>query len=193
MYNSVLFEWDSEKNRLNQKKHAGIDFETASRIFADPNLMLRKDRVIDGEQRWHAIGRVRKAVLLVVYRCGRMCIWRRRQMAKNLSASSRRGKQIHAKPIRQTAESIWNKPLTERQKAALEGVARRQKRGDVSKIDYSDIPPLTEKQLAQFRRPPKKLVAVRLDADVFEWLRRYGAGYSTRINHVLRLVMSQDR
>jgi len=41
--------------------------------------------------------------------------------------------------------------------------------------------------------PPKKLVAVRLDADVFEWLRQYGAGYSTRINHVLRLVMTQGR
>jgi uncharacterized protein (DUF4415 family) len=96
-----------------------------------------------------------------------------------------------------SAESIWNKPLTERQKAALEGVARRQKRGDVSQIDYSDIPVLTDKQLTQFRRPPKKLVAVRLDADVFEWLQQYGAGYSTRINyilrHVLRVVMSQGR
>jgi uncharacterized DUF497 family protein len=67
MYNSVRFEWDAEKNRSNQKKHAGIDFETASRVFADPRLMLRKDRVIDGEQRWHGIGAVRKAVLLVVH------------------------------------------------------------------------------------------------------------------------------
>jgi len=109
-------------------------------------------------------------------------------MAKKLSASSRPGKQIHA-----SAESIWSKPLTERQKAALDGVAMRQKRGDVTRIDYSDIPALTEKQLTQLRRPPKKLVAVRLDADVFEWLQRYGAGYSTRINNVLRAVMSQAR
>lgn len=29
--------------------------------------MLRKDRVIDGEQRWHGIGAVRGAVLLVVH------------------------------------------------------------------------------------------------------------------------------
>jgi hypothetical protein len=35
--------------------------------FADPGLMLRKDRVIGGEQRWHGIGAVRKAVLLVVH------------------------------------------------------------------------------------------------------------------------------
>jgi len=46
---------------------------------------------------------------------------------------------------------------------------------------------------SEFRRPPKKLVAVRLDADVFERLQQYGAGYSTRINNVLRVVMSQRR
>jgi uncharacterized protein (DUF4415 family) len=109
-------------------------------------------------------------------------------MAKKLSASSRPGKQIRVR-----AESIWNRPLTERQKAALEGVRGRQKRADVAQIDYSDIPALTDKQLSQFRRPPKKLVAVRLDADVFEWLQQYGAGYSTRINHVLRVVMSKRR
>lgn len=67
MYNMVRFEWEAEKNRSNQKKHAGIDFATASRVFADPNLMLRKDRVVDGEQRWHGIGAVRKAVLLVAH------------------------------------------------------------------------------------------------------------------------------
>ena len=67
MYNSMRFEWDAGKNRSNQKRHAEIDFETASRVFADPSLLLRKDRVIDGEQRWHGIGAVRKAVLLVVH------------------------------------------------------------------------------------------------------------------------------
>jgi hypothetical protein len=67
MYNSVRFEWDAGKNRSNQEKHAGIDFETASRIFADPNLVLRKDRLVEGELRWHGIGSVRRAVLLVVH------------------------------------------------------------------------------------------------------------------------------
>ena len=109
-------------------------------------------------------------------------------MAKKLSASSQPGKQI-----RVSAESIWSKPPTKRQRAALDSVAIRQKRADASQIDYSDVPALTDKQLAEFKRPPKKLVAVRLDADVFEWLQQYGAGYSTRINHVLRLVMTQGR
>ncbi len=67
MYNGVRFERDAEKNLANQRKHAGIDFETAARVFADPGLMLRKDRVVDGEQRWHGIGAVRRAVLLVVH------------------------------------------------------------------------------------------------------------------------------
>ena len=92
-----------------------------------------------------------------------------------------------------SAESILSKPITKRQKATVDGIASRQDTGDAAKIDYSDIPALTEKQLAQFKRAPKKLVAVRLDADVFAWIRKFGAGYSTRINSVLRVVMTQQR
>jgi uncharacterized DUF497 family protein len=43
MYNDMRFEWDAAKNRSNQKKHRGLDFEIASRIFADPNPVLRKE------------------------------------------------------------------------------------------------------------------------------------------------------
>ena len=67
VYNRMHFEWDAAKNRSNQRKHAGIDFETVARVFADPNLLLRKDRAIGGEQRWHGIGAVGRAVLLVVH------------------------------------------------------------------------------------------------------------------------------
>src|SRR5271154_5066884 len=65
MYNSLRFEWDADKNGSNQKNHAGIDFETAARVFADPSLMLREDRGVDGEQRWHRIGAGGRAVLVV--------------------------------------------------------------------------------------------------------------------------------
>ncbi len=109
-------------------------------------------------------------------------------MAKKQSGSSQ-----HEQPIRKSAESIWSKPLTKRQKTVLDNVAKRQARGDDTQIDYSDIPALSDKQLAQFKRAPKKLVAVRLDADVFDWIRKFGTGYSTRINSVLRVVMSQQR
>ena len=72
-------------------------------------------------------------------------------------------------------------------------IAKRQVARDDSRLDYSDIPPLTDEQLAQFRLTPKVLVAARLDRDVYDWLREYGEGYSTRINHILRAVMSRVR
>ena len=75
-------------------------------------------------------------------------------MEKKLSVSSRLVKQT-----RVSAESILIKPLTKRQKAVLESAAERQERGDTLQIDFSDIPTLTEKQLAQFQRPRKRLVA----------------------------------
>lgn len=109
-------------------------------------------------------------------------------MERKLSASSRRGKRISV-----SAESIFSKPLTRRQRTLLARIAKRQAAGGDSGINYSDIPPLTDEQLAQFRPTPKVLVAARLDRDVYDWLRKYGEGYSTRINHILRAVMSRAR
>lgn len=63
----MRFEWDSRKNRINQTKHAGLDFKTAARVFDDPNVVLMRDRIIEREQRWHAIGAVSTALLLVVH------------------------------------------------------------------------------------------------------------------------------
>ena len=63
----MRFEWDPGKSRINQTKHNGLDFETAARVFDDPNVVLLHDRTLDGEQRWHAIGAVSAALLLVVH------------------------------------------------------------------------------------------------------------------------------
>jgi uncharacterized protein (DUF4415 family) len=107
-------------------------------------------------------------------------------MAKKSSASSR-----PAKLISVSAESIFNKPVSKRQKAVLARIAERQAAKNDSGIDYSDIPALTHAQLTEFRRTPKVLVATRLDRDVYDWLQQFGKGYSTRINSILRAVMSQ--
>ncbi len=64
---AMRFEWDSEKNRINQQKHDGIAFESAALVFDDPHVIFRKDRIVTGERRWHAIGGVEGAVLLVVH------------------------------------------------------------------------------------------------------------------------------
>jgi hypothetical protein len=63
----MRFEWHGEKNRINQRKHGGIAFESAALVFDDPLALFRKDRIVAGEQRWHAIGSVEQTVLLVVH------------------------------------------------------------------------------------------------------------------------------
>lgn len=90
-----------------------------------------------------------------------------------------------------SAESIFSKRLSKGQQTALTRIAERQAAGDDSAIDYSDIPALSDQQLAEFRRAPKVLVAARLDRDIYDWLRQYGEGYSTRINGILRTVMER--
>jgi len=92
-----------------------------------------------------------------------------------------------------SAESIFSKPPSRTQKAVLARVAKGQAAGADADIDYSDIPALTNEQLAGFRRAPKVLVAARLDRDVVDWLKRYGEGYSTRINFILREAMAKAR
>ena len=66
-------------------------------------------------------------------------------------------------------------------------------------IDFSDMPVLTQEQLARFvpakllnrslYRPVKIPVKINYDADVLEWFRSFGKGYQTRINTVLREYM----
>jgi uncharacterized protein (DUF4415 family) len=92
-----------------------------------------------------------------------------------------------------SAESIFNKPMNKSQKSVLSRIAKRQAAEDDSGIDYSEIPALTHEQLAQFKRAPKVLVAARIDKDVYDWLLKYGKGYSTRINGILRAVMKGTR
>lgn len=62
------------------------------------------------------------------------------------------------------------------------------------KIDFSDIPELTEDHFqrasrGRFYRPIKRPVTIRLDSDVIEWLKLEGPGYQTKANRLLRLEM----
>jgi uncharacterized DUF497 family protein len=59
------FEWDPRKAASNWRKH-GVSFETATRVFWDPNALFEQDRIKDNEIRWQAIGIVDGAVLLMV-------------------------------------------------------------------------------------------------------------------------------
>jgi len=61
----IRFEWDDEKNEINQKKH-GIDFETATLVFDDPFCVTFIERESCGEERWHAIGSIENIIVIVV-------------------------------------------------------------------------------------------------------------------------------
>ena len=60
------FAWDEDKNLSNQRKHDGIGFELAVRVFLDPLRLTRRDRIEDHEERWQTIGIVHGITLLIV-------------------------------------------------------------------------------------------------------------------------------
>ena len=60
------FVWDSEKAKINKKKH-GISFETAVNVFLDDNAIDEFDELhSDFEDRIKIIGKV-KEILTVIY------------------------------------------------------------------------------------------------------------------------------
>ena len=93
------------------------------------------------------------------------------------------------KGVKRTTSS----PLTAKQRREVAALASMPD----DKIDYSDIPPLTDRFWKHavrnpFYRPVKLQLTVRLDADVVAWLRDQGKGYQTRINALLRAAMVDD-
>lgn len=64
----MLFEWDDNKDKINQNKH-GVSFDVASTVFSDPLHLIIPNDVVDYEERWSAIGRVKNGnyILLVVH------------------------------------------------------------------------------------------------------------------------------
>lgn len=61
----MVFEWDAKKAASNYRKHLVL-FETAALVFDDPDFVMFPDRDVDGEMRWHTIGRVEGILLLMV-------------------------------------------------------------------------------------------------------------------------------
>ncbi len=57
--------WDENKNILNKIKH-DISFELAQLVFNDPLHFSHRDRIVDGEERWQAIGLIGGTTLLLV-------------------------------------------------------------------------------------------------------------------------------
>jgi len=81
------FEWDSDKDKLNQKKH-GVSFALAQLAFLDHNRVILEDLEHSGEEkRYYCIGNVAGGILTVrfTYRKSRIRIigagyWRKGKM-----------------------------------------------------------------------------------------------------------------
>ena len=87
-------------------------------------------------------------------------------------------------------KALTDHNFTSRKKRELAKLARLPD----SEIDYSDIPPLSERFWQNavrnpFYRPVKQQVTLRIDADILAWLRQHGKGYQSRLNSLLRAAM----
>jgi len=60
------FEYDIQKSESNKVKH-GIDFDEASRIWEDENMVVLKSKQILEESRLLAVGRISNKMWTVVY------------------------------------------------------------------------------------------------------------------------------
>lgn len=68
---TILFEWDENKNSINKKKHS-VSFEEAKTVFYDDNaLMIDDPEHSEQEERFIILGTSHKANLLVVCHCYR--------------------------------------------------------------------------------------------------------------------------
>ena len=62
----MQFEWDDNKNIINQEKH-GVSFEEAKEVFDDALQISRLDKRFNYfEERWITIGSTKKEKILVV-------------------------------------------------------------------------------------------------------------------------------
>jgi uncharacterized protein (DUF4415 family) len=97
------------------------------------------------------------------------------------------------KTVKYTLDSANPLPLTKKQKAEIKALSEMPD----SKIDYSDIPALSDESwknavASPFHKPTKTSTTVRVDSDVLAWLKSQGKGYQTRINAILRAAMLHE-
>jgi uncharacterized DUF497 family protein len=58
------FEWNAAKARANWLKH-GVTFEAATSVWDDPAIRFVLDAVVDGEERWWAVGHASVGDILI--------------------------------------------------------------------------------------------------------------------------------
>jgi uncharacterized DUF497 family protein len=61
----MIFTWDPAKAERNRRSH-GVSFEQAQEVFLDPFHIVIENDLIDGEQRYMAIGRIGDQTLIAL-------------------------------------------------------------------------------------------------------------------------------
>ncbi len=75
----------------------------------------------------------------------------------------------------------------------------RSRQGRVIELHASvedDLLSLAEEEIgaeARWNRPRKRRISLRVDVEVVEWFKSKGPGYQTRINRILRWVMTESK
>ena len=88
------FEWDAQKDRLNQEKH-GVSFGMAQLAFLDPQRIILEDLEHSGiEKRFYCLGRVAGGILTVRF------TFRNNQIRVIGAGYWRKGKKIYEKENR---------------------------------------------------------------------------------------------
>jgi uncharacterized DUF497 family protein len=60
------FEWDKEKNIINENKH-GVSFQQAAKVFDDPLHLPNMDDRFPDSKRWRTLGYAGLVLLLVAH------------------------------------------------------------------------------------------------------------------------------
>ena len=104
---------------------------------------------------------------------------------------------VGTKDGEETIDKVFNKYEREKEGIDVLHLANVEKGTKSRKINSSDIPELSDKQLSRLRgvgRPtvgdePRKLIAIRFDAKVLGWLRKTaekkGLPYQSLVNEIL--------
>ena len=75
----------------------------------------------------------------------------------------------------------------------------RSRQGRVLSLQASvedDLLSLVDEEMgaeARWNRPRKRMISLRVDIEVLDWFKSKGPGYQTRINRILRRVMSEGK
>jgi uncharacterized protein len=91
MVETILFEWDQNKNKLNRKKH-NISFDEAQYAFSDVKRIIAKDlEHSDSEERYYCFGKIEENIVTVRF------TFRNNKIRIIGAGYWRKGKQIYEK------------------------------------------------------------------------------------------------